>query len=279
MRIDLYQDGIGYVEDFDFSRANMTEKSRIDYVQQVASICYNSPAKVFDEDTGKGKVLYDKLLRESLGLPSSSFEFVPVLLHISNEDDVYKHSVSRLLNLVGADSGVGLNIFKYGEIVEDGKVLITNLRALIADVGYSADHFYNTDEGDIALIKKHFKVFKSKIPLFTARQFMRHRCSWQELSRRYVSNKKQEFEFYISPKLDSDAIEFHCKFCVQQYNRAIEQEVLPQDARQILPQSMYTEMWSAWYPSQLQSMIDLRTAKSTQTEFRALARGIKTLVN
>ncbi len=275
MKVELYNDNVGYVESFDFSRANMSKKSRIDYVQRIASICYKSPVRLFDEETGKGGALYNRLFRESLGLPSSSFELIPILL----TKEQIKQIQNKLQVIVMERM---LNVEKYGEWVTSDtgeEYLLTNLRALIADIGDNVDQFYNTDEKDITLIKKHFKVFKSKIPLFIARQFMRHRVQWQEMSRRYVSGKKQEFEFYMSPKLDNSTIKLHYKSCVQQYNKATEQGVLPQDARQVLPQSMYTEMYSAWYPSQLQSMLDLRTAESTQVEMRELAKGIKTLVN
>lgn len=270
MKIDLYNDNIGYVELLDFSRANISEKSRIDYIQKIASICYKSPAKVFDEETGKGRVIYDRLYTESLGLPSSSFEFVPVLIQSNTLWD-------------GMSSTY--NCEKYGEFVESDKYLLTNLRALLADIKEDASKFFNTSESEIAIIKKHFKVFKSKIPIFTRSQFIRHRVQWQELSRRYVSAKKEPLEFYISPKIKNltlncgFSINGHIKNSIDIYNHAIEQGVKPQDARQLLPQSMYTEIYSAWYPSQLKSMLDLRTQDSTQEEFRELAKAMKELTD
>jgi len=283
MRKELYNDSIGYVELLDFSRANMSEENRINYIQQVASICYKAPAKTFDTETGKGRVIYDRLYKESLGLPSSSFELCPILL--STE----QHLEVELLTIDKDTTRHTVATAKYGEWIEDGKYLLTNLRALLADVGEDADKFFNTSEEEIAIIKKHFKVFKSKIPVFTARQFMRHRCSWQELSRRYVSGSKYPLEVYTSPKLKN------ADFCDEEgdypttleeiylaqlmyYNDAVEQGVKPQDARQVLPQSMYTEMYSAWYPSQLKSMLDLRTQEKTQEEFRELATAMKELV-
>ena len=71
---NIFGDDIGFVELYDFSQANMSEKHRIHAISAVASICYQNPKAVGSES------LYNRLLAESKGLPSSSFEFVPVLL-------------------------------------------------------------------------------------------------------------------------------------------------------------------------------------------------------
>ena len=80
-RKELFDDGIGYVESYDFSRANLSNDSRIAAISSVASICYQSKTALGSES------LYNRLLAESKGLPSSSAEFVPVLL---TEEEVYK---------------------------------------------------------------------------------------------------------------------------------------------------------------------------------------------
>ena len=258
--MELYSDGISYVELLDFSRANVSEESRIEYIQQVASICYQSKPD--------GRKLYDKLYAESLGLPSSSFEFVPVLLTEENIDFI-------IWNHYGVYNYETIQVLKYGEWVDD--YLLTNLRALIADVGKDINKFFNTSEEEISIIKKHFKVFKYKIPLFVARQINRHRSTVQEMSRRFVSHKKYPIEFYISDELLS--VEEVYKDYLELYNQYIELGVKPQDARQVLPTAMYTEIYSAWYPSQLKNMLELRTKVSTQKEFRLLALAIKELLD
>ena len=65
----LYNDGIGKIELYDFSRANENEESRIEAVSTVASQCYGKPPK-------DAKKLVERLWTESGGLPSSAFEFV-----------------------------------------------------------------------------------------------------------------------------------------------------------------------------------------------------------
>ena len=71
---NIFNDGIGFVEEYDFSTANLNEKSRIHAISAVASICYQNPKAVGSES------LYNRLLAESQGLPSSSFEMCPILL-------------------------------------------------------------------------------------------------------------------------------------------------------------------------------------------------------
>ena len=78
---NIFGDDIAFVEQYDFSTANLNEENRIKAITQVASICYQNPKALGSES------LYNRLLAESQGLPSSSAEFVPVLL---TEEEVYK---------------------------------------------------------------------------------------------------------------------------------------------------------------------------------------------
>ena len=71
---NIFGDDIAFVEQYDFSTANMSEKNRIKAITTVASICYQNPKAVGSES------LYNRLLAESQGLPSSSFEMCPILL-------------------------------------------------------------------------------------------------------------------------------------------------------------------------------------------------------
>lgn len=71
---NVFGDNIAYVKHFDFSRANLSNENRIAAISQVASVCYQNPKAA-------GSIsLYDRLLSESMGLPSSSFEMCPILL-------------------------------------------------------------------------------------------------------------------------------------------------------------------------------------------------------
>ena len=73
-KLNIFGDDIAFIEQYDFSTANMSEENRIKAITQVASICYQNPKAVNSES------LYNRLLAESKGLPSSSFEMCPILL-------------------------------------------------------------------------------------------------------------------------------------------------------------------------------------------------------
>src|SRR5574344_1830022 len=71
---NIFNDNIGFVKQYDFSYANLSQEHRIHAISAVASICYQNPKAVGSES------LYNRLLAESKGLPSSSFEMCPILL-------------------------------------------------------------------------------------------------------------------------------------------------------------------------------------------------------
>ena len=191
---NILGDNIGFVENWDFSRANLNEENRILAITQVASICYQNPKALGSES------LYNRLAAESQGLLSSSFEFVPVLL------DTHKARHKEILY----DSHILSNIYKYGEEI-DNKYILTNYRAIYYDyeqkikeikeyynstvaspendINYHEDlkilkerylGLFNTEE-ECEIIKEHFKVFLFKVDFPTRSQMVRHRVCWQEL--------------------------------------------------------------------------------------------------
>jgi len=291
---ELNNDKIGYVQSYDFSEANTSYEARVEAITTIASVCYANPKAI-----GSVK-LYDRLACESASLPSSSYEFVPILL---NWDQVIKicnvvEKVIKTKECTKIDTNTA-QVEKYGEWLEVNgyKYLLTNLRALINDIGDNAqnEEYFNTNEEEIKIIKDNFKVYQAKIDLSTSRQFVRHRgASFQELSRRYVSGKKQNFEFYKSSKMDfisehedKDDNDFNLyiddndfyQICIDRYNQAIKRGIKPEEARRCLPQSMYTTIWSAWQPKQLENFYKLRLNSHAQKEIRCLAENMKELDN
>ena len=259
----------GSVEHYDFSLANSSYEARVQAVTKVASICYGNPKAL-------GSIsLFDRLQAEAAGLPSSSYEFVPVLI---TKEQFAKVDLKQC--------------YKFGELVADEQYLLTNLRALIADVGSEESlNYLNTSPEEIQIIRDNFKVYLFNVDLATRAQMVRHRCSWQELSRRYVSGKKQPFEFYISEKMKStisvnDIVGSDEEFttqkvidiCLTHYYAAIASGVKPEEARRILPQAMMTTIWGAFQPAQLANFFTLRLDKSAQREIRTVAEAMKELI-
>lgn len=263
---NILNDNIGFVENWDFSRANLNEENRILAITQVASICYQNPKALGSES------LYNRLMAESMGLPSSSFEFVPVLLDYENP----KHQ--EILKLEYS------NCKKFGEILDD-RYLLTNYRALVYDFENDKDKFsfdirtiFNTQE-ECNIIKEYFKVFLFKVDFPTRSQMVRHRISWQELSRRYVSAKRVPFEFYVSDKLkDNQKVQDLIKQSEDLYFELLENGVKPQEARRVIPQMGYTQIWGAFMPKQLDNYFKLRLDEHAQWEIRQTAIAMQELL-
>ena len=286
---NIFEDGIAFIEQYDFSTANMSEENRIKAITQVASICYQNPKAIGSES------LYNRLLAESKGLPSSSFEFVPVLLN--------EYELGNTIITMTEFSMEDLSIYKYGEKIENGKYLLTNYRAIVNDfekLGFDLRGHFNTEE-ECEIIKQHFKVFLYKVDLPTRSQMVRHRISWQELSRRYVSGERVPFEFYVSEKMKnvnlcdtsknilirtsdgeiddaSFSISNILNLCQDFYKQAIKQGVKPQEARRIIPQACYTQIWGAFMPKQLDNYFKLRLDEHAQWEIRQTAIAMQELI-
>ena len=272
---NIFGDEIAFVEQYDFSTANLSEENRIKAITTVASICYQNPKAIGSES------LYNRLLAESKGLPSSSFEFVPVL--IPNDKFKYKEDIKIIPNTVHFGELIFLNKKDY---------LLTNYRAIVYDVENNIIDeemlkFFNTEE-ECEIIKQHFKVFNFKVDLPTRSQMVRHRVSWQELSRRYVSGERVPFEFYVSERMKDIQSEFLdtswtidtdtlITQCLRHYKQALKQGVKPQEARRIIPQSAYTQIWGAFMPKQLDNYFKLRLDESAQWEIRQTAIAMKEL--
>ena len=288
---NLYGDNIAKVEQYDFSRANSSDEARTLAITSIAVICTQK-----FESIGSEK-LCTKLLTEAHGIPSSAYGFVPVLLTNDDTRMIWEKAQSSRHSYPRWKSGIvfkNLHIEKFGEEVENGRYLLTNLRALVNDIGLEASkEFYNTDENEIAIIKKHFKVFKHKMDIRSARQFIRHSTAvWQELSRRYVSGKKVPFEFYIKQNIkeiysyyteQNETISLYTEeiidICVQHYYKLIEEGIKPQEARRIIPQAAYTQIWGAFQPKQLENYFKLRLDESAQWEIRQTAIAMQELIN
>lgn len=283
-RVDNVLDGIaGFVEHYDFSRANSSYEARVQAITKVASICYANPKSL-------GSIsLFDRLQAESGGLPSSSYEFIPVLLDKQQAMQIITDSMS-----VHPED---VPIIKFGTWLSNNNHLLTNLRALIEMVGPEASlNYLNTSDEEIQIIRDNFKVFLFNVDLSTRAQMVRHRVSWQELSRRYVSGTKSPFEFYTSKKLsiikhhplgvfdrDDDPLEFDTQdiidLCINHYFKALDSGVKPEEARRILPQAMITQIWGAFQPSQLDNWFKLRLDKHAQLEIRCVAQAMQELIN
>lgn len=287
---NIFGDDIAYVEHWDFSEANINEDARIMAITNVASICYQSPKALGSES------LYNRLAAESQGLPSSSFEFVPVLL----SDKEYWERVETQL----PDGFINNPLTKYGEWIMDGKYLLTNYRAIYSlneKYGINLTEFFNTKE-ECAIMKKYQNTFLFKIDLPTRTQMIRHRAILQELSRRYVSGKRVPVDHYISEDMKNKVSKYKFSvdfrghsdikelidldistetvidICMNHYFTLLEQGVKPQNARRIIPQTAYSNLWMSFQPFVLDNYLSLRDDIHAQWEIRQTAIAMKKLI-
>jgi thymidylate synthase (FAD) len=153
-------------------------------------------------------------------------------------------------------------------------------------------------------------TFSFKVPLFVARQHMRHRTwSFNEISRRYTSSN---LEFYLpncfrkqsksnrqgslpnssdNPVLStvygtfmdynckaSEAIKKHAKNSLELYNSMLDNEICREQSRMVLPQNLYTHYWGTVNLNNFIKFIELRDHEGSQKEIQEVARACKTLV-
>ena len=163
-------------------------------------------------------------------------------------------------------------------------------------------------EGHTSTSEHNVATFWIKVPLFVARQHMRHRTfSFNEISRRYTSNKIEfylpenvrmqdtknrqasldetfnpviEFEKYETnpfpfQKINSTALRLHTEQSLTLYDKLIGQGVAREQARMVLPQNLYTTYWcTGSMHNWVNSFIAKRDHIDAQWEIKLLAREI-----
>ena len=300
IRDNIFNDNIAYINQFDFSRANIDNNSRVHAITSIASICFENPNSIDSSS------LYDRLASESKGLPSSSFEFVPVLLTerevslILDKLDIREYRNSKqdgYISLLVDD----LPVIKFGTWLTipnaRDKYLLTNFRAIsYLHTTYDIDlrDRFNT-EAECNIIRDNYFVFKFYVDLVTRSQMVRHRANIQERSRRYVSGKKVSFEFYISENMKdleskyiyrknthSQAIVVDTNdvldICVNHYFAALDRGIKAQEARRIIPQAAYTQLFMGFTKDSLNNYLKLRDDSHAQWEICQTAKAIKNLL-
>jgi len=138
--------------------------------------------------------------------------------------------------------------------------------------------------------------FRIKMPIFVAREWYRHQIGFSrnEVSRRYVDT---EPEYWTptpneirerDPKLKQGSketsvenaeylygiIEYSCRNAVNTYEKLIKNNVAPEIARTVLPQSMYTEFVETGSLAAYARLYKLRTSPDAQREIQSYAKAI-----
>lgn len=246
----LYGDGIGKVSLYDLSRCNTNQESRIECVTKIAGVCYGQ-----DEIKNPEK-LYKKLWDEN----ASTLEFVRN-------------------GLGGWGSSIDASLRNMT------KLLLTNEQIMREKENWNL----NSMEGLLREHKANIATFLIKVPIFIARQVMRHRqFSYQELSRRYTTDKRVPLEFWMPPleeikaeeELEADIIWLRNYFqhSLEVYDMLVGDGLPAERARAVLPLSLYTQFWMMGGAPAWKNYFNLRTEPGAQKEHRALAEAMLDLL-
>ena len=151
---------------------------------------------------------------------------------------------------------------------------------------------YLAREGHVLPFRHPSVTLRMNVPIFVLRQLGKHQVgfSWSEVSRRYISsepqfwvpkdvrkkadNIKQGSSEDTLPGFWAKTFDTQNKSSLYHYNRLLDAGASPEQARAVLPQSMYTSCvvtgtLLGWY-----HLYNLRTEEHTQLETQEYARMI-----
>ena len=198
MKIDIYNDGIGYVTNEVSSikpyEANLSEENRIKFVTDLAAISRGKTS------SNNPKKRYKALLEEAaLKTPSRPLEFLPVVLNVQAYYDNLLHTTLVIIKDFNLNE---ITYYKYDEFhnhfggsfgyLNSKGYLFTNMRACInAGIPYEKIP-YATNE-NIELYK-NFKAIRAKVPMFVFNHLVTHtQLSKEARSERVVSLKGNDY--------------------------------------------------------------------------------------
>ena len=162
---------------------------------------------------------------------------------------------------------------------------------------------YCARDGHTSVLEHNVFTFAFKVPIFVARQHMRHRTwSFNEISRRYTD---KSLDFYepnyfrtqsesnrqasnkdskVNPTVytvngsmmnydlsASQAIQQHNKESLRLYYRMIDAKVSREEARMVLPQNLYTYYWGTVNLNNFLKFYELRNHEGAQVEIQEVA--------
>ncbi len=160
-------------------------------------------------------------------------------------------------------------------------------------IKYLAEHNHWTPFGHCQA------TFRIKAPIFVARQLGKHQVGmvWNEVSRRYVDSEPEFYEpevwrakadnvkqgssmiaavhYLGSPFVEGDQFNY-IDYAVTLYEQLLDKGVCPEQARMVLPQSMYTEWYWTGSLAAWARVCKLRLDPHSQKETQEVAQMIAT---
>ena len=201
-----------------------------------------------------------------------------------------------------------------------GEDIKTQVNAARASFGVEIDKVTDRDrklfktcarDGHTSTMEHNVFTFAFKVPLFVARQHMRHRTwSFNEISRRYTD---RNLDFYLptsfrkqsesnrqasivgsehNPILQtingsvmnyaynaSQAVQTHSQNAIKLYYSMLEKGVCREQARMILPQNLYTYYWGTCNLNNFFKFYELRNHPGAQIEIQEVALACMEILN
>ena len=159
-------------------------------------------------------------------------------------------------------------------------------------VKYLAEHEHT------APFRHAYMTFHVKAPLFVFRQWMKHRIAsdFNELSGRYVNLEEQDFyvpEIFRQQHKDNKqgsegqianqafahmTYVKSCKDALIQYSSLLDAGVCKEQARCVLPQAMYSEVYWTCSLQAVSHFLDLRLDSHAQWEIQQYAKAVESIV-
>jgi thymidylate synthase (FAD) len=138
---------------------------------------------------------------------------------------------------------------------------------------------------DIQLHQENIACFRLKVPIFVARQFMRHRSfSYLEMSRRDTKGAKVPFEFWYPQDFNENKVIGHGnninemnEVFMEMYS-TLSSAYETQVASRFLPQTTYTEFYCMGEVEGLMNFFSLRLDSHSQQPIREVAEAMLALL-
>jgi len=190
------------------------------------------------------KKLVERLWTESGGLPSSAFEFI-----------------------------------------RDGRT--PGIEGSLRNDSHLATYEDDPEASEEDLAREHktnIATFRLKVPIFVARQIMRHRLfSYQELSRRYTDDKRVPLDFWPPEGGEGEITAmtlFQLAYTMEEqiYRLLLDSNVRAELARAVLGTGLYTEFWMMGDQKAWANYFALRLDQHTQKEHRKVAQAMRGLL-
>ena len=152
------------------------------------------------------------------------------------------------------------------------------------------------EEGHTSPFEHSVATFRLRVPMYVRTQIMRHRTfSYNEVSRRYTSEGLEVFiprvlrgQSYTALQCSEGEIEGeklieemrrHARVSLDLYHRLIGEGVAREQARSVLPQSMYTTFWMTGSIHNFMKFFDLRITEHAQSETRDVATAMREILS